>query len=318
VSSRTVSRSEPDAETRTGAPGTVSVVIPAHRGGPFVREAVGSLLDQTAPAAEIIVVSDGCADDLSDLEAMDPRVRVLRQENAGVSVARNVGVGASTGEFVAFLDEDDRSHPERLQQQVDALGSVPGAALCFGKFQYIDAEGTVISPPLGEAVNQRDILELNFPMLSTLMVRRSSVAEAGGFDPALRTCEDIDFYLRVFMRHGATFVAHVVSDYRRHADNCKLGTWDLNPVFEKHRRWAESSGRTDLVAAADVGLRRVRRRASRAAFETSRAARHRGDLAGTARWLAICVGREPTFVPGVIWSKIVRRPDLSPEGVIPD
>ena len=83
------------------------------------------------------------------------------------------------GGGLALLGE---RHPERLQQQVDALGSVPGAALCFGKFQYIDAEGTVISPPLGEAVNQRDILELNFPMLSTLMVRRSSVAEAGGFD----------------------------------------------------------------------------------------------------------------------------------------
>ena len=179
-------------------PGTISVVIPAYRGGPFVREAVASMLDQTVAASEITVVSDGCPEDLSYLEEIDPRVLVIRQENAGVSVARNVGVAASSGEFVAFLDEDDRSHDSRLECQLKTLDAEPDAAMCFGRYQYVDADGKILSSPLGDAVGQRDVLEFEFPLLSSLMVRRSAVTEAGGFDPTLRTCEDIDFYLRVF------------------------------------------------------------------------------------------------------------------------
>ena len=100
----------------------------------------------------------------------------------------------------------------------------------------------------------------------------------------------------------------------------RIAVWymDLNPVFEKHRRWAEAAGRADLVAAADLGLQRVRRNASRAAFDMSRAAKREGDLVEMARWLAMCVAREPGFVLGILWSKVTGRPDSSPEGHRPE
>ncbi len=161
-------------------------------------------------------------------------------------MARNVGVAASSGEFVAFLDEDYRLfHASRLEWQRKTLDAEPDAAMCFGRYQYVDAEGKILASPLGDAVSQRESPGVQFPLLSSLMVRRSAVMTAGGFDPTLRTCEDIDFYLRVFMRHSAALPR---GNQRLSASwcACRLGTWDLNPVFEKHRRWAEAAGRAEI------------------------------------------------------------------------
>jgi len=294
------------------------VVVPTYRGGPHLREAVSSVLNQTVREVEVVVVSDGCPDDLSDLEAMDPRVRVIRQENAGVSVARNVGMAHSRGGYLAFLDEDDRAHPARIGLQLDAIRSTAGAGICHGRFQVIDADGTVQSAPQGADVQYGDMLALSFPLMSTLMVRRSTAEESGGFDPTLATGEDVDFVLRSAMRTRAAFVHEVVTDYRRHGANTLTGPLDIYPVIEKHRRWALAAGRADLVAAADLGLRRNRRNASRAAFDESRAARRRGDLVGTARSMAVSLVRDPAYVPAIAWSRITGRPEASPEGSLPE
>ncbi len=293
------------------------MVVPARRGGAHLRTAVSSLLEQTVVDLEVVVVADGCPDDLEDLETGDPRVRLIRQDHAGVSVARNVGIARSRGLFVAFLDEDDRAHPARLGLQLAAFRSAPGAGVCHCRYQVVDAGGVVRSGPYGSDVQYADMLALSFPRLSTLMVRRTTLDECGGFDPALLRGEDVEFMLRAGMRTRLVFVPEVVVDYRRHRENTSTGPLDVYPVIQKHRWWATSVGRPDLVAAADLGLRRNRHNASRAAFDDGRAARRRGDLVGTARSMAVSLARDPSFVPAVLWSRVTGRPGASPEGSMP-
>ena len=295
----------------------VSVVIPVHRGGPYVREAVASVLGQSRRDLEVVVVSDGCPEDLGDLEVMDPRVRVVRRDHAGVSVARNVGVAESAAQFVAFLDEDDLARPCRLERQLEALAGGPGRGMCHGGFEVIDAEGTVVTGPRGAPLQYEDMLALNFPLLSTVTVRRSLFHEVGGFDPALVRGEDIEFFLRAAMRTEVAFVDEVVAGYRRHGSNTTTGVWDIYPVIRRHRRWAELTSRPDLAAAADVGLRRNRRNAARAAFDDARSARRRGAVGEMVRCLALSLERDPGFVPGVAWARVTGRPGRSPEGRMP-
>ena len=121
----------------------VSVVMPCYRGGPLLREAVASVIDQTFRGWELIVVSDGCEDDLSDLETIDPRVRVFRQRNRGVSIARNVGISHAQSELIALLDEDDLMMPERIAAQVAALRD-ESFGLCYTQIRFIDGTGRPI------------------------------------------------------------------------------------------------------------------------------------------------------------------------------
>src|SRR5262245_15747118 len=117
---------------------SVSVVIPTYNCGRLVTEAVDSVLGQTVPPAEVIVVDDGSQDDTAErLAAYAGRVRYLRQENQGVAAARNCGVAASGGEVVAFLDADDVWHPRKLEFQLAALDRHPGLGLLgTGSFDW--------------------------------------------------------------------------------------------------------------------------------------------------------------------------------------
>lgn len=98
---------------------TVSVVIPCYNASPFLRETLDSVLAQTYPAAEVLVIDDGSTDDSAAIaESYGPPVRVIRQENQGESVARNRGIDEAAGDWVAFLDADDLWHREKLAQQI--------------------------------------------------------------------------------------------------------------------------------------------------------------------------------------------------------
>jgi glycosyltransferase involved in cell wall biosynthesis len=296
---------------------TVSVVIPVYRGGPLVRHAVSSMVAQTFGNLEVVVVSDGCSDDLSDLEHMDPRVRVLARSHAGVSVARNAGVAASRGEYVAFLDEDDWSYPSRLDCQLEALRASPSAGMCDGSFQVVDATGAPLGQPIGRPTSYQGMLSLDLPMLSTVTIRRSLFQEVGGFDPTLTTAEDIDFLLRVGLVSSLAFVPDTITEYRRHAANTETDVWDAYPLLQKHRKRAVADGQLALVAAADLGMRRIRRNASRSAFQAARTARSRGDLVGLSQQLMISLYREPAFLPSLAWHRVTRSSGPSPEERMP-
>src|SRR5687767_14272248 len=122
---------------RVGRP-TISVIIPTNRGGPYLAEAVASLRAQTLAVSDILLVDDGSpAPGLEDV-ARELGLRYHRQEPSGIAAARNTGVRQVDSEWVAFLDDDDFWHPDRLRAQLSALAGEPDAIACFTGGEYID------------------------------------------------------------------------------------------------------------------------------------------------------------------------------------
>src|SRR5262247_1452486 len=120
---------------------TVSVVIPCFNQGDFLGDAITSAMTQDGVLAEIIVVDDGSTDDTREVAAAFPDARYIHQENAGLSAAPDTGLSVATGEFVVFLDSDDRLLPGALAAGVAALSQHPEAALAYGRYVNIDRWG---------------------------------------------------------------------------------------------------------------------------------------------------------------------------------
>jgi glycosyltransferase involved in cell wall biosynthesis len=180
--------------------GLVSCIIPVYNGAKFVRESIESVLTQSYQPVEVIVVDDGSTDDTGKvLETFGNRVRILRQENRGPSVARNRGMEMSRGEFIAFLDADDLWVPEKLRLQMEALEARPELDLCSGELR------SFWIPELREEAEQfgDHPYHLQRPLLSpcTVLARRSLFERIGPFDPDLRNGEDTDWFMRM-MKSG--------------------------------------------------------------------------------------------------------------------
>jgi glycosyltransferase involved in cell wall biosynthesis len=196
----------------------VSVVVPTYNRAHSVGEAIRSVLRQTYADLELIVVDDGSSDDTAARvqQCSDSRVRYIRQENAGVSAARNRGVSTARGELIAFIDSDDVWKPEKLAVDVAVLDQHPEAQAVFSDVEKHD--GAVIVPsftrettffkgylaqhpcPDGVVLDQRQMLLCllqEVPILpSTLTMRRAAFEKLGGFDTSWRCFEDWEFFIR--------------------------------------------------------------------------------------------------------------------------
>lgn len=130
--------------------GKVSVVIPTYNRGYCIRAAVASLQDQTYGDWEAVIVDDGSADDtravVLDLARVDSRIRYFRQENRGVSAARNLGLRHASGAFVAFLDSDDAWEPWKLEAQVACLRAMPTVGMVWTDMNAVNESGELVSP----------------------------------------------------------------------------------------------------------------------------------------------------------------------------
>jgi glycosyltransferase involved in cell wall biosynthesis len=195
------------------------VVIPCHNSARYLSESVDSVLAQTHPAIEIIVVDDGSTDETSTVARSLP-VEYVYQPNRGVSAARNEGIRHSRGKYILFLDYDDRLLPRAVEIGVRLLEQHPECAMAVGEHRYIAADGT----PLGSSqkhASGRDhyemLLEHNFVETPCSALHRlSSLAATGPFDETLHGGEDHELYLRI-ARQGP-LIAHdkEVSEYRLH------------------------------------------------------------------------------------------------------
>ena len=119
----------------------VSVIIPAYNPGFYLDEAVQSVIAQTFTDWECIVVDYGSTEDLSRVEKMDPRVRLIRQPNRGAQAARHNAILGSRGDLVAFLDHDDIGFSEKLEKQIALMRENPEIVFCHTGLDVIDAEG---------------------------------------------------------------------------------------------------------------------------------------------------------------------------------
>ncbi len=184
---------------------SVSVVIPTYNRGWTVKAAIDSVCVQTFRDFEIIVVDDGSSDDSAQiLQTYGPDIKVIRQANAGVSAARNTGVRAARGKWVAFLDSDDHWMPDKLRVQVEFFEACPEAVICQTEEIWI-RNGKRVNPkkvhqkPSGWIFQASLALCLVSP--SAVMLRRSLFNEIGEFDETLPACEDYDLWLRVGSRY---------------------------------------------------------------------------------------------------------------------
>src|SRR5215213_4245219 len=124
--------------------GLVSVVIPCYNQAHFLGEAVESVLAQSYPRFEVVVVDDGSTDDTAEVAARYPKVRCVRQQNQGLAAARNTGLRHSEGEYVVFLDADDRLLPEALKNGLECLETHRECAYVYGHFRMIASDGSFL------------------------------------------------------------------------------------------------------------------------------------------------------------------------------
>jgi glycosyltransferase involved in cell wall biosynthesis len=188
----------------------VSVVIPTYNRAGLLGLALDSVYAQTWKRFEVIVIDDGSTDGTE--AALRPYVerrglRVLRQENRGPSAARNRGIEAARGEYIAFLDSDDLWLPIKLAVQVARLDACPGAVMCYSNMLHFDPDTQTLSTRYRpQAVRSGDLYRaLIYKKLHcappTLVVRKAVAERVSGFDESLRLSEDRDFNIRV-ARHG--------------------------------------------------------------------------------------------------------------------
>ena len=188
------------AESPAGAatPPTVSVVIPCYQQAEYLTEAVESVVGQTYPDWEIVIVDDGSTDATAAVaEGLiaahpDRRIRLLRQANGGVATARNNGIAISTGRYVLPLDADDALLPAMLERTVGLLEADDSVAIAYTDYQRFGSEeGIVASGPW--TVEQ---LCYSCPLSSTSLYRREVWTATGGYNPNMRHgYEDWDFWI---------------------------------------------------------------------------------------------------------------------------
>jgi glycosyltransferase involved in cell wall biosynthesis len=212
---------------------TVSVVIPTFDRRDLVLRALASVYAQTRLPDEVIVVDDGSTDGTAARVAEEyPDVVYIRQENRGVSVARNRGLNVATSEWVAFLDSDDEWRPEKLQRQLEALGREPDLSICHTDEIWI-RDGRRVNPRLRHAKPEGSCFRSCLPLCaispSSALIRRSLLLEVGGFDESLPACEDYDLWLRLCARHPVLLVDEpLVVKYGGHADQLSRKHWGMD------------------------------------------------------------------------------------------
>lgn len=198
----------------------VSVITPTYNRADFLGEAIDSMLAQTFDDFEMIIVDDGSTDGtraLVEQYSDDPRIRCFFQENQGQSVARNLGIGKSTGEFICFLDSDNVWLPERLERSLAAFEGDPSADIVYADNITIDEHGREIGRDAMPRYSGRithQLLKDNFVSINTTMIRRHCLEAMGGFSPDDRLAEDYSLWLRLSTRYAFRYVPEFWSKYR--------------------------------------------------------------------------------------------------------
>ncbi len=211
----------------------ISVVIPTHNRALVLPRALDSVLAQTRPAHEIIVVDDGSIDDTATL--MRERYagcRYLHQPNQGVSSARNLGIAHAEGEWIALLDSDDAWLPGKLALQAEALARNPNLRICHTEEIWM-RNGVRVNPMRKHAKQGGRIFHRCLPLCvispSSVVLHRSLLEEYGDFDSHLPACEDYDLWLRLCAHEEVLFIDRPLTvKYGGHPDQLSRRHWGMD------------------------------------------------------------------------------------------
>ncbi len=211
----------------------LSVVIPAYNAEHYIGAAIESILSQTYSEFELIIVDDGSTD--STLSVMEPyakrdgRIRIVSQENGGISRATNRGIGECGSDWVALLDNDDIAAPRRLERQVASSRECPHVVAWATHLSAISSDGRVLNVSHGGPRTDEDFIALRArgrsPVLlgTTFLLHKPTVLAAGGFDPRFDGCQDTDILDRM-AAYGPVLVVPEPLVWRRvHGGNYSLG-----------------------------------------------------------------------------------------------
>ena len=199
----TVARKEPSVKSNQYP--FVSVILPTYNRYAFVGQAIDSVLNQTFTDFELIVVDDGSTDNTPALlDQYGDRINVIRQENRGVSAARNSGIRSASGNAIALLDSDDYWLPKKLEEQVAFFEAHPDALICQTEELWF-RNGKRVNPKKRHRKPSGMIFEKSLPLClvspSAVMIRKLLLDEVGLFDETLPACEDYDLWLRIAWRY---------------------------------------------------------------------------------------------------------------------
>jgi glycosyltransferase involved in cell wall biosynthesis len=200
----------------------VSVVMPTYNNAQFISDAIESVLTQTYKQLELIIIDNFSEDNTKELVLSydDPRIKYIKFKNNGIIAAsRNIGIKHSAGEFIAFLDADDKWLPQKLERQVACLRANPEIALFYGLSKTFGLISTVTYLKSGFSGKIfYKLIESNFIPCLTVMVRSSVMQDVGRFDEdeEIKFAEDWELWLRIAYKYNIGFTPEVLGYYRVH------------------------------------------------------------------------------------------------------
>jgi len=244
-----VSGTKPGEVPGRDHPVQVSVIIPTYNYGRFLLECLESVFAQSVKNLEVIVVDDGSTDNTSEILASisDFRLKVIRTANRGVSAARNTGLQTAAGEFLAFLDADDRWRPEKLERQLGVLVSEPSVGVVFtdllrfnendflaNAFSFYPELASIRTRPSlqgqGRVIIDDAFCELisfaQFPIYVQTLLFRKSLAQGIDFPPREEMSEDLYFSMRLYGKAEVAYIEEPLVEVRRHGNNSFQLAWE--------------------------------------------------------------------------------------------
>jgi glycosyltransferase involved in cell wall biosynthesis len=212
---------------------SVSVVIPTYNRVHLLERALDSVLRQTLVADEIIVVDDGSTDNtVSTLKSLHPEVKLIQQDNLGVSAARNTGISAARHDWIALLDSDDVWHENKLERLITELNNAPEYLICHSDEIWI-RDGVRVNQMNKHKKAGGHIFQHCLPLCaispSAVMIHRSLFDEIGLFDETLPACEDYELWLRICSRYPVLFIDEtLITKHGGHDDQLSRGYWGMD------------------------------------------------------------------------------------------
>jgi glycosyltransferase involved in cell wall biosynthesis len=243
----------------------VTVVIPAYNAAAFIRQAIDSVLTQTWPLREILVIDDGSTDATGQvLEDYGDSVRVVHKPNGGLSSARNRGIREAEGDLIAFLDADDRWLPDKLARQVKLMADHPDIGFCSTK--------TLVETPDGEPSGEWACPIVQDTLLKTLFLQNGAIPGSGSgvmarrklfdlvglFDESLRSLEDIDMWMRLAAATNYRCIDDPLTVIVKHPDsmsrNLEVMRGAAIHVMKKNRPLLPSEARGSFWRSGYAGM----------------------------------------------------------------
>lgn len=264
--------------SRDGNMPRVSVLIPTYNRAQFIPRAIESVLSQDFDDLELIVVDDGSTDNTADvileIAARDPRVCYRKlPRNRGVGFARETGLRQARGSYIAWIDSDDCWLPGKLNSQISVMDLHPEIDILFGDFwndnhlksardRFFAQSSTAISLLHSRSIDdnlfivergmKRALLADSIVHLQTVLFKTSLLDRTGGFDMALRSAEDLEFFFRAGLHHAVfAFLDHPLAERHKYQDSITadgLFSWNEKlRALTRCEHWAGRAGRHDLL-----------------------------------------------------------------------